>query len=183
VSVPIANNGRPSWTILTAGHGNSPVNLAFIGLGSCIRRPGASKPTARFLFSKKFGIGVPGKIKKFPGSVACGWGCALHLPPSQAVRKTPPGVLPEGRMFPGAERGARWISWSIHYQFHAPVTECLPLPIIDIASEFTVFTVVPINQPTSQTPGTRRASFEGFRGGDSAWASGGTFACFEIAVF
>src|SRR5215467_7413682 len=62
-----------------------------------------------------------------------------------------------------------------------------PLPIIDIAVEFAVSALVPINQPTSQTPGlglgerASRASEVVIAG--SAWASGGTFARFEIAFF
>ena len=98
-------------------------------------------------------------------------------PPFRADEKYPGGSFSRGG-FPGAAFG---IVGSVDWR------KALPLPIVDIAAEFTVLAVVPINQPTSQTLGPRsgerasRASEVVIAG--SAWASGGTFACFEIAVF
>jgi len=74
----------------------------------------------------------------------CGSGPAPPRPPFVQMKNTG-GSFPRGG-FPGAAFG---IVGSVDWR------KALPLPIVDIAAEFTVLAVVPINQPTSQTLGPR----------------------------
>ena len=87
----------------------------------------------------------------------CGSGPAPPRPPFVQMKDTP-GVLPEKRIFQ-ARHSARAIDhWSVDRRLATsfmPPRRGLPLPTIDIAAEFTVFAVVPIYQPTSQTLGPR----------------------------
>src|SRR5215831_17452225 len=87
-----------------------------------------SKPTARFLFSKKFGIGVPAKIlgEKFLGKLRARVRFCSTPPPFRADERYPGGPS-RGADFPGAAFSARNRSLGRSIGGWLPVS-CLGLP-------------------------------------------------------